>query len=89
MTIWQILIYWLISEVLAWGLWWIIAKKTVVEKLGKIDLQKGLKLSEEMGKYPKTQSSLLEWLRFIIWPYGIIQRTIHLLKMRKRILDET
>ena len=34
MTIWQIIIYWLISEVLVWGLWWIIAKKTVLEENG-------------------------------------------------------
>ena len=84
--IWQILIYWLISEVLIWGLWWIVVKKAITLRL---DAQKGFKLCMEMYNYPKTQSKAVEWLRFIIWPYGIIQRTVLLMKMRKRIIDET
>ena len=85
MTIWQILIYWLISEVLAWGIWWIIIKKMVVWKL---DADHEQKMNCEMDRYPRTQSGLLEWLRFIIWPYGIIQRTVMLMKLRKKVIDE-
>ena len=85
MTIWQILIYWLISEMLAWGLWWFIMKKVVIDKMDT--LERTVALNEQMGSYPATQSRLIEWIRFIIWPWGIIQRTVVILKMRKKVIN--
>ena len=82
MTIWQIIIYWLISEVLVWTVWYFVAKKTIIKRLNTAD---AWKLCEEMGNYPCSQSRIVEWLRFIVWPYGIAQRTILLIKMWKKI----
>lgn len=84
MTILQIIIYWLISEVLVWTVWYFVAKKTIIERL---NTENGWKLSEEMSNYPRTQLRIVEWLRFIVWPYGIAQRTVLLMKMRKKIID--
>lgn len=86
MTIWQILIYWLISEMLAWGLWWFIMKKLVIDKMDT--LEHIAALNEQLGSYPATQSRLVEWIRFIVWPWGIIQRTVVVLKMRKNVINE-
>jgi len=72
MTIWQIILYWMISEVLAWGLWW--ATTTIFLKVKVKDTKTVFLISEEMGAYPQTQSNTMEWIRFIVWPYGIAQR---------------
>lgn len=81
MTIWQIIIWWLIGEVISWVLFWKIAQKVILMKVE--DFGTRIMLEQKMGDYPCTQNRIAEWVRFVIFPYGIIQRSIVIGKMIK------
>lgn len=82
MTIWEILIIWLMSDVLAWGLWTkFYVYGAVAKEIGKLDFAKQMELAELDWGF--TNCVVLEWILFIVWPVGIIQRTIAAEKIRK------
>ena len=82
MTIWQIILYWMISELIAWGVWYTITYRTLRAKTKDANIL--LLMTNEMGAYPRTQNKVLEWIRFIVWPYGIAQRMIVVHKIYKK-----
>lgn len=87
MTILQIILYWVISEVIAWGLWYFTVNRVVRTKV-KNELMVMLIISQRLGAYPSTQNKTTEWLRFIIWPYGIIQRTMVVNRVCKEVMSD-
>lgn len=87
MTILQIILYWVISEVIAWGLWYFTVNRVVRSKV-KNEMATILLISQRLGAYPSTQNKTTEWLRFIIWPYGIIQRTMVVNRVCKEVMSD-
>lgn len=87
MTILQIILYWVISEVIAWGLWYYTVNRVVRLKT-KNEMAAMLLISQRLGAYPSTQNKTIEWLRFIIWPYGIIQRTMVVNRVCKEVTSD-
>ena len=85
MTIWQIILGWIISDVIAWVLWWRTIKHVIEKKAG---FKQAVILNERLGNYPATQNRVIEWIRLIVWPYGITQRTILFTKELKSVLSE-
>lgn len=81
MTIFMWFLLWIISEVISWGIWSIVTYHIYKGYLGLMD--------DELIEYQRKQGRIIEWIRFIIWPYGIIQRTIVLHKIHKRVTCET
>ena len=84
MTIWEIIIYWLISEVISWGLfggiyYWIFTKKIK-------DLYKATAMCIMINNYSRSKRRFIEWIRFVIWPYGIIQRAIIMKRVYKKAM---
>lgn len=87
MTILQIILYWVISEVIAWGLWCFTVDRVVRSKV-KNEMAAILLISQRLGAYLSTQNRTIEWLRFIVWPYGIIQRTIVVNRICKEVTSD-
>ena len=86
MTIWQIIVWWLIGEVISWGLWSTITKKVTMKKLN--NLRSRILFNQKIGSYPSTQNLVVELVRFVVFPYGIIQRTIVTHKMLKEAMSD-
>ena len=86
MTIWQIIVWWLIGEVISWGLWCTITKKVTTKKLN--NLRSRILFNQKIGSYPSTQNLVVELVRFVVFPYGIIQRTIVTHKMLKEAMSD-
>ena len=86
MTIISGILYWLVSELIAWGLWTITIYKTTIKTMPSMVF--AMELEEKLSTYPKTQNRIVEWIRFVIWPYGIIQRTMMIYKIRKQMIAE-
>lgn len=88
MIILKVLLWWLLSELVAWGFWWFLMQKIYVKRTGGESVIGNL-MNIEMDAYPKTQKRWIEWLRFVIWPYGIIQRTVVIRKIYKDVVNCT
>ena len=84
MTFWTILLWWVISEIVAWGLWFYINFRV---RLNKLPPDKLAEAGIAIASYPATQNKILEWVRFVIWPYGIISRTIVINRIFKEVRE--
>ena len=85
MIILKTIIIWLISTLVAWLVWGIFLGIAV----GKLGNEESIKFNNFMSDYPKNELKSTEWIRFICWPYGIVQRTILVAKLFKEFKKES
>lgn len=77
-----ILMY-VLSIGLSWGIWWTIMHNYLTRKVPNIFQLMDFE-NHCIGIAMKKETKVIAWLRFIIWPYGILQRTIIIMKELKR-----
>lgn len=91
MTITTLLIIigiWVISAFIAWTLFTVIMKGYMMKHYS-MTISTALAFRMKAGEYTHNAPVWLEWIRFFVWPYGIVQRIIVTKRLCEMVMNET
>lgn len=85
------MIFWIIGGyfvglIVSWAAWAIVTYY-YLKHLNYSEYQLIL-ISDRIGSTARSKSRLVEWVRFILWPYGVTQRIIATVKVLRRFREE-
>ena len=84
------IVYYLVSLICAWGAWWhylkLYLEHEIPDPIERLMFTSEASNNSRMGN---GSFDVIGWIRFLVWPYGIIQRTVLITKELKIYKLET